>query len=184
MQPKMCECGCGTPAPIAKQTSRRFGHVKGEPCRFVQGHTLKTPASVRFSRYVDVVDVGCWEWKGGKMKNGYGRFGIAKGQIVFAHRYSYEAKHGPIPPGLFVLHSCDNPGCVNPSHLSVGTHADNMQDMRAKGRQRPWNALKTHCPSGHEYNTENTYIDKKRKRQCKACKNAQSAMYRARKKVA
>lgn len=77
---------------------------------------------------------GCWNWKASKDMHGYGRFrdGLKK---VGAHRFSYEYHVGEIPTGLFVMHSCDNPACVNPSHLSVGTPLDNMIDKCQKNRQ-------------------------------------------------
>lgn len=81
----------------------------------------------------DVTDQGCWEYKGSRTIQGYGRI-TSKGVTVKAHRASYEAWVGGIPNGLVVLHSCDNPTCINPKHLSVGTHQDNADDMVRKGR--------------------------------------------------
>lgn len=75
----------------------------------------------------------CWEWGRYKMKSGYGVVTIAQ-YPYGAHRVAYCMTHGKIANGLLVMHSCDNPKCVNPSHLSAGTHDDNMRDMITKGR--------------------------------------------------
>ncbi len=75
----------------------------------------------------------CWPWTGKPNEKGYGRFCFA-GQTVLAHRFAYELTHGLLPPGVFALHSCDNPPCCNLRHLWPGTLVDNNADMRAKGR--------------------------------------------------
>jgi hypothetical protein len=85
----------------------------------------------------DVI-TGCWFWQKGVAADGYGRVTRA-GRKVGAHRAAWEIFHGR-PPDGWVLHSCDNPRCVNPAHLSVGSHRDNMRDMRDRGRGRSGSA--------------------------------------------
>ena len=75
----------------------------------------------------------CWPWLGTRNKRGYGELQRNK-QRLLAHRVAYAATNGPIPVGLVVRHTCDTPCCVNPSHLEIGSQADNMRDMHARGR--------------------------------------------------
>jgi len=77
---------------------------------------------------------GCWLWHGATAPGGYGSFGVP-GRTTVAHRVAYELYVGTIPEGTFVLHKCDTPACVNPDHLFLGSHQDNMRDKWAKGRQ-------------------------------------------------
>lgn len=74
-------------------------------------------------------DNECWEWSGTRHSDGYGLVGGC-----YAHRISEQIHHGPIGAGLHVLHSCDNPPCVNPAHLRTGTHSDNVRDAVERGR--------------------------------------------------
>lgn len=79
---------------------------------------------------------GCWTWGGAMFTHGYGR-ALWQGKVgAVAHRVSWMIHNGPIPDGMLVCHSCDNPPCVRPDHLFLGTHRDNMKDMLSKGRQR------------------------------------------------
>lgn len=81
-------------------------------------------------------DLACWPWIGSTRRGGYGDFRASRAHgVVLAHRASYEINVGAIPPGLFVLHSCDNPPCVNPAHLRVGTNQDNVRDCVDRGRK-------------------------------------------------
>ncbi len=79
-------------------------------------------------------DSGCWEFVGGRTGSNYGVLYVGNGTCVSAHRLSYEIEYGPIPKGMFVCHTCDNPPCCNPNHLFVGSLQDNKVDEVSKGR--------------------------------------------------
>ena len=79
----------------------------------------------------------CWPWIGAIDKWGYGKFAYQASDRkvqVLATRFSFTVAKGKIPAGKFILHKCDNPACVNPNHLFIGTHNENMEDMKRKGR--------------------------------------------------
>lgn len=98
--------------------------------------TLSPQDKARFWSKVDTTGV-CWQWTAALNEHGYGIFsaGGRSGRMHLAHRVAYELEHSPIPVGLQIRHACDNPPCVNPDHLSVGTHADNTLDRTSRGRQ-------------------------------------------------
>lgn len=102
---------------------------------------------IRFWQKVDLSDDHpnhCWHWKASTMQGGYGKIWY-RGKLIAAHRISWMLANGEIPPGMDVLHECDNPKCVNPNHLFIGTHTINMQDKEKKGRGN-------HCGLSGEYN--------------------------------
>ena len=93
------------------------------------------PIEIKFWRYVDKKsDSECWIWKGRKDKDGYGNIKVGK-KTKRAHRASYKLNIGKIPKGKMILHSCNNPSCVNPKHLRPGTQHDNMKDRKDAGNQ-------------------------------------------------
>ena len=94
------------------------------------------PLSERFWPKVEMIPFhDCWEWIGATNKDGYGQLILENRKHASAHRVSWEMANGTdIPEGMFICHACDNPPCVNPKHLFVGSHADNMEDMALKGR--------------------------------------------------
>ena len=88
------------------------------------------------ARHIQDPISGCWNWTGGKAGPGYGSVPRSVHASRTAHRASYAWFCGPIPAGRYVLHRCDNRRCVNPEHLFLGTHLDNIKDMQAKDRHR------------------------------------------------
>jgi hypothetical protein len=125
------------------------------------------------ARLIQQTGSDCWIFSGSLNDDGYGqiRVGGRKGKTIRVHRLAWEEVHGPIPDGMTVCHTCDVPACCNPAHLFLGTQQDNVQDMMNKRRfvgRAALNALKTHCPQGHEYTAENTRTYRGM-RSCVAC---------------
>ena len=121
----------------------------------------------------------CWMWTASTDSDGYGQF-----DHNHAHRVAWELTYDPIPPGLHVLHRCDNPPCVRPDDLFLGTPADNTRDMVEKGRWRGNGyERKTHCKRGHPFVGANLYLKPRGGRACKECHRARDRAWRARQRI-
>ena len=113
----------------------------------------------------------CWEWVSSKTEKGYGQFNV-NNKLYYVHRISYQLSLGIIPNDLQLDHLCRNPSCVNPEHLEVVTNQENMN--RGHG-----NINKTHCPQGHEYTEDNTYLHKrKNNRICRICQRSNTKRWK------
>jgi HNH endonuclease len=141
---------------------------------------LREPRDLRLRiRDSVIIDdaTGCWIWQRKCMKRDrYGLMTVAK-RTRLAHRVAYEAFVGPIPDGLQLDHLCRNRPCVNPAHLEPVTSRENV--LRSPIAQAALNAAKTHCPRGHEYTSENTYLcgPYKRWRLCRRCMRERGAVH-------
>ena len=137
----------------------------------------------RIERFWSLVATGdeCWEWLGSVGHHNYGRF-WNDGKEIKAHRFSWQLHNGAIPEGLWVLHRCDNPRCVRPDHLWLGTVLENTRDMLAKGRERPPYRGIERCLRGHELSGKNIYQTPKERergwRQCRKCIAARTTAWR------
>lgn len=136
--------------------------------------TAPTPIADRFWKHVDTSG-DCWTWTAYRNVYGYGVVGVRGSRTMLAHRAAYELAVGPIPAGYRILHTCDNPPCVNPAHLWVGTQLDNIADRQAKGRGRE---RATVCVNGHAYTEPSRGGHHNR---CRVCKRANERARRARK---
>lgn len=133
-----CHCGCGKKTNIAKQTFTKYGHVKGEPVRYIRGHKPLIPVEDRFWSKVDRSggDEACWVWTAYINDSGYGQFtaGRRGASPHKAHRFAYELVVGAIPDDMMLDHLCCNRACVNPLHLEVVTPSENARRVHFRKR--------------------------------------------------
>jgi hypothetical protein len=159
---------CGTATVRRKRESRRrFAWRQFCSLRCV-GQAKVADRTERFWRRVTMgSESECWLWTDRRCPRGYGIFAVL-GKAYRAHRFALMSVGTSVPDDMVVMHTCDNPPCCNPSHLRVGTIAENNRDCAAKGRNSE--QRKTHCPRGHEYSPANTRMQKSRSGLCRVCR--------------
>jgi len=124
-------------------------------------------------RLLEKIEIGgdCWLWTGAQSSAGYGSIGAGTGtKTIPTHVVMYQAEFGPVPDGLEIDHLCRVRRCCNPNHLEAVTHLENVR--RGNGGQHWRN--KTHCPTGHPYNEENTYVSPRGRRHCRTCERVRN----------
>lgn len=167
--------GCIKPHHSHGWCSMHYARWKksGDPGTAEPLKLVGAPVEDRFWFYVSKRE-SCWLWTGGLNEYGYGKFNPDRRRPVLSHRFAWTITHGPIASGLNVLHRCDNPPCVNPAHLFLGTQGDNMHDMHAKGRAS--SQSQTHCKQGHPFDERNTgIVPGSGHRYCRTCHRERSA---------
>ncbi len=127
-------------------------------------------SKVRTSDIHSYNDTPCLEWLAAKNQQGYGEFWL-NGKLERSHRVSYENKFGKISEGLEIDHLCRNRCCINTDHLQVVPHKENMRRAISANRN------KTRCPQGHEYTSENIYIQPNGGRNCRICREIRSHVF-------
>lgn len=171
MSVKLCECGCGQPAPIARKHRPGAGVRRGDPQRFINGHRAKAGPTGEERLWAGTVKTEtCWLWTGSRRK-AYGRLRV-QGRVVSVHRFAYELLVGPIPDGLTIDHLCRQTLCIRPDHLEPVTAAENLRRENEALRREA-------CVNGHEFTDENSGWTTDGNRRCRACARIRAAANRA-----
>jgi hypothetical protein len=152
--------------------------LEGRPHRGIRKPRGRMSAAERIARNVIADPNGCHLWTARLTNAGYGQFTYSqpgyKIQTLGAHRVAYELAYGRIPAGLVVDHLCRVRRCVNPEHMEAVSPRENV--MRSPIAPAAINARKTHCPQGHPYDEENTYVGQRCGRLCRTCTRARQAV--------
>ena len=184
---KLCECGCGLPAPVAIRNQYRDSYLLGQSKRFRHGHngrghgrpnTEDVWTRIRTRCLRD--NNGCLIWQGAKKDGHYGTIRVL-GRSIPVHRAVYEYFNGPISQGLEIDHvrsrGCRSRACCEPAHLEAVTSQTNQHRGDSVSGI---NARKTHCPNGHVLAGDNLIATRSGRRRCKACAREQARLYRRR----
>lgn len=130
----LCRCKCGKEMPV---TSGSLGNGRSKSCGCYKSppdYEYNEKVKTRLLKNCTFMPSGCWDWIANIVPNGYGQTTYRRKTGQRAHRISWLVWKGNIPEGLWVLHKCDNRKCINPEHLFLGNHEENMKDMKLKNR--------------------------------------------------
>lgn len=129
----LCKCDCGNEKIVASGNLAN-GNVRSCGCLYsIHRQVYDEDIKLKLMSYIKLDENGCWVWQKAKHKQGYGNFSY-KRKCLLAHRVSWMLHYGELDKDILVLHKCDNPPCVNPEHLFLGTDRDNVKDSISKGR--------------------------------------------------